>query len=86
MNETNQTYLNLVVKIQVYISNKTQNSNYFYYFKNRDRIKKCLTLWQKYKFHELPSIGYLVMAEGGKTDGGTDGQRQTNIPPPSTGD
>ena len=40
----------------------------------------------QFKFHELPSIGYLVMAEGGKTDGGTDGQRQTNIPPPSTGD
>ena len=29
VNETNQTYPNLVAKIQVYMSNKTQNSIYF---------------------------------------------------------
>ena len=29
VNETNRTYPNSVAKIQVYMSNKTQNSNYF---------------------------------------------------------
>ena len=41
------------------------------------------------QFHELPSIGYLVMVEDRKTDRWVDGetgrtyrQCQTNIPPP----
>ena len=40
----------------------------------------------QYKFHEIPSIGYLVMAEDGETDGRKDGQCQTYIHPPSAGD
>ena len=39
---------NLVAKIQVYMSNKTQTQIIFHYFENRDHIKICLTLWQKY--------------------------------------
>ena len=52
-----------------------------------------------YKLHEISSIGYLAMAEGGKliwrrmdgktdgkTEGGSDIQCQTNIPPPSAVD
>ena len=37
-----------------------------------------MVVYIQYHFHELPSIGYLVMAEDGKTDG----QHQNNIPPP----
>ena len=44
VNETNRTYPKLVAMIQVYMSNKTQHSNYFHYFENLDRIKICLTL------------------------------------------
>ena len=40
MNETNRTYPKLVAKIQVYMSNKTQNSNYFSLL--RDRMKNML--------------------------------------------
>ena len=35
----------------------------------------------KYKFHEIPFSGYLVMA----TEGWTDGHGQNYIPPPSAG-
>ena len=28
-----------------------------------------MVIYIQYKFHEIPSIGYLVMAEDGKTDG-----------------
>ena len=53
-----------------------------------------MVIYIKYKFHELTSIFYLVMAADGKadgrtdgeigrTDGKTEGQHQTNIPPPS---
>ena len=52
-----------------------------------------LVIYIQYKFHGIPSIGYLLMAEDGKSewwrnqkDGQTDRQRQTNIPPPSVGD
>ena len=37
-------------------------------------------IYIQYKFHEIPSIGYLAMAEDGKTNGRTDGQYQTYIP------
>ena len=37
MNETNPSYQKLVAKIQVYMSNKTINSNYFHHFEIRDR-------------------------------------------------
>ena len=43
VNETNWTYPKLLARIQVYMSNKTQN-HFFPYFENRDRIKICLTL------------------------------------------
>ena len=57
---------------------------------------QTVIIYSKYKFYEIPSIGYLVMAEDGRTDelkGGqtetldrtTDGQRQTYITPPSVG-
>ena len=36
-----------------------------------------ITIYIHHKFHECLSIGYLVMAEDGKSDG----QCQTNIPP-----
>ena len=47
----------------------------------------------QYKFHEIPLIGYVVMAEDGNTDGCKDiqkdrwmnGQRQINIPPSLAG-
>ena len=52
-----------------------------------------MVIYIQYKLHEIPSIGHLVMAEGGKVDGRTekpegwrDGQCQTDIPPPSAGD
>ena len=41
-----------------------------------------VVMYIQYKFHEMPSIGYLVMAEDGNQ---TDGQRQTYIPPPLGG-
>ena len=49
-----------------------------------------MVIYIHYKFHEIPSIGYLVMAEDRKTDGrmgwdGMDGQCQTYIPLPSAG-
>ena len=28
-----------------------------------------MTIYFQYKFHEIPSIGYIFMAEDGKTDG-----------------
>ena len=34
-----------------------------------------MVLFIQHKFHEIPSIGYLVMAEDGKTDGRTDGRK-----------
>ena len=34
----------------------------------------------------MPSFGYLIIAEDGKTDGRADGKRQTYIPPPLAGD
>ena len=33
-----------------------------------------LIIYIQYKFHEIPSIGYLVMAEDQKSDGWMDGQ------------
>ena len=31
-----------------------------------------VVIYIQYKFHEIPSFGYLVMAEDGKTEGRTD--------------
>ena len=42
MSETNQTYPNLVAKIQVYMSNKTQNSNYFSLLRKSGSYKNML--------------------------------------------
>ena len=42
MNETNRTYPNLVAKIQVYMSNKTQNSNYFSLLRKSGSYKNML--------------------------------------------
>ena len=42
MDETNQTYPNLVTKIQVYMSNKTQNSNYFSLLRKSGSYKNML--------------------------------------------
>ena len=41
-------------------------------------IKLCMdnltmVIYIQYKLHEIPSIGYIVMAEVRKTDGKTDG-------------
>ena len=41
-----------------------------------------MAIYIPYKFNEIPSFGYLVMDEDGKSDGKTDGQCQTVIPPP----
>ena len=39
-----------------------------------------MLIYIQYEFHEIPSIGYLVMAEKGKTDGQKDGwTTQTHI-------
>ena len=38
-----------------------------------------MAIYIQYKFHEIPSIGYLVKAEEGKTDGRTDGRTLPNI-------
>ena len=52
LNETNRAYPKLIAKIQVYMSNKTQNSNYFSLlrklgsYKNMLNIEICLTQWQ----------------------------------------
>ena len=43
MNETNRTYPKLVAKIQVYMSNKTQNSNSVSLLRKSGSYKKCLT-------------------------------------------
>ena len=49
-----------------------------------------MAIYIQYKFHEIPSVGYLVMAEVRKWDGRKDrwkdGQRQPNFPPPLAGD
>ena len=42
VNETNRTYPNLVAKIQVYMSNKTQNSNYFSLLRKSGSYKNIL--------------------------------------------
>ena len=42
-----------------------------------------MDIYIQYKFHEVPSIGYLVMAEDGIR---TDGQRQISLLLPSAGD
>ena len=42
VNETNRTYPNLVAKIQVYTSNKTQNSIYFSLFRKSGSYKNVL--------------------------------------------
>ena len=42
MNETNRTYPNLVDKIQMYMSNQTQNSNYFSLLQNLGSYKNML--------------------------------------------
>ena len=42
MNETSKTYPNLVAKIQVYMSNKTQNSNYFSLLRKSGSYKNML--------------------------------------------
>ena len=42
MNDTVQTYSNLVAKIQVYMSNKTKNSNYFSLLRNSASYKNML--------------------------------------------
>ena len=44
-----------------------------------------MAIYIQYIFHEILSVGYLVVAEEGKADGRTDGQHQTNIPLPSVG-
>ena len=51
-----------------------------------------MVIYILYKFHEIPSIGYLIMAKDQKTDWWTetpyertDGQRQIYIPPPWAG-
>ena len=50
MNETKRTYPNLVAKIQVYVSNKTQNSNYFSLLRKSGSHKNML------KFMEIVYI------------------------------
>ena len=49
-----------------------------------------MAIYIQYMFHEIQFIGYLVIAEDGKTDrrmeGRVDGQCQTNIPTPLAGD
>ena len=47
VNETNRTYPNLVAKIQVYISNKTQNSNYFSLLRKSGSYKNMLNFMVK---------------------------------------
>ena len=42
MNETNRTFPNLVAKIQVYMSNKTQNSDYFSLLRKSGSYKNML--------------------------------------------
>ena len=42
-----------------------------------------MVIYIQYKFDEIPSIGYVVMAEDGKTEGW--GEPQTYIPPPRWG-
>ena len=44
--EVNETYPKLVAKIQVYMSNKTHNLNYFSLLQKSGSYKICLTLWQ----------------------------------------
>ena len=46
-----------------------------------------IVIYIQYTFHEIPFIGYLVMADDKNTNGNTrwkktDGQRKINIPPP----
>ena len=46
-----------------------------------------MVIYIQHKFHEIPSVGYLVMAGDGRLkDGRMDGQRQTYIPWPLAGD
>ena len=37
-----------------------------------------MVIYIQFKFHAIPSIGYLVMAEDGKVDGWTEGRTTPN--------
>ena len=39
---------------------------------------QTVIIYSKYKFYEIPSIGYIVMAEDGRTEGRTDGNTGQN--------
>ena len=72
MNETNRTNPNLVAKIQVYMSNKTQNSNYFSFlrksgsYKNMHDFMAILYFyeWKHLVFHSLIIIQFIGIKLG----------------------
>ena len=47
--------------------------------------QRIIVIYIHIKFHQIQSIGYLVMVPDGR-DGRTDGYRENYIPPPSAGD
>ena len=42
---------------------------------NLHMYNNIMVIYIMYKFHEIPTIGYLVMAEDGKSDGKMEGQK-----------
>ena len=72
MNETNRTNPNLVAKIQVSISNKTQNSNYFSFLRKSGSYKNMRYFmailyfyeWKHLVFHSLIIIQFVGIKLG----------------------
>ena len=60
VNETNRTYPNLVAKIQVYMSNKTQNSNYFSLLQKSGSYKNMLNFMTIVYMLHLPQNYHLL--------------------------
>ena len=53
VNETNQTYPKLVAKIQVYLSNKTQNLNFFSLLRKSGSYKNMLNFMEMVYTHDF---------------------------------
>ena len=67
MKETNQTYPKLVAKIQVYMSNKTQNSNYFSLLRKSGSYKNMLNFMAIVYMSWSALLGYFRVVQLFKT-------------------
>ena len=63
MNDTNRTYPNVVAKIQVYMSNKTKNANYFALLRKSGSYKNLLN-FMAIVYIQCYNCNYLLMHKG----------------------